>query len=72
MPSSNGPPRYFLEAAEMVIGGLPGFSSHYQEAKGARRKKLEPIVQVLLILKSGLTDFFSEIGKSEETENITG
>lgn len=75
MPRNNGPPRYFLEAVEMVVGGLPVLLEHFKQASEIRREELEPIIQALSALKSLLGDFFNDLKpdgeiEDEETENI--
>ena len=61
MPFGAVPPKYFFEGVEIVIGGLPAFRNHMENASEARKKKLEPDLQSLSVLKSMLDDFFEDL-----------
>ncbi|TSC90563.1 MAG: hypothetical protein G01um10142_388 [Parcubacteria group bacterium Gr01-1014_2] len=68
MPLGNGPPKYFFEGVEIVIGGLPAFRDHLENASEARKKKLEPDLQSLSVLKFLLDDFFEDLKHDREAK----
>jgi hypothetical protein len=67
--TGNGPPKFFSEGVEIVIGGLPALRSNLETASRARKEKLEPVLRSLSVLKSMLDDFFEDLKHGEGTED---